>query len=427
MSDIFRKAVIAKLPKLPPTRAPWAEPMDDDDDDEIDYLGELDDALPPLSTKTYQNLTPLSAKDFFSQALEVTPGKTTFRVYLTPPVLTPETSSTPLEQVATTSNPDSSRGGRSGGENPLSGKGRLEKQVTEGDTDNKGTYLICHHGAGSSGLSFAMLAKEVKERGKGELGVMSFDCRGHGKTRTDPVDEEHDLSTSTLLSDFVSLIQHLFPNPIISPSLLLMGHSMGAAPILASAPILQEKGYKVVGVIVLDVVEGTAVEALPLMKGILSKRPQTFPSVIDAIHWHLVSNSIRNSTSARISVPSYLIPLNPGEGQETKQKWRTDLISTEPFWSGWYENLSSKFLTSKCARLLVLAGQERLDKQLMVGQMQGKFQLEVMQDVGHYLHEDDPTKLANIILAFWKRNTRVIVLPGKIGSKLVGVRRVGEE
>ncbi|EIW71846.1 hypothetical protein TREMEDRAFT_28267 [Tremella mesenterica DSM 1558] len=405
MSDIFRKAVIAKLPNLPPTRAPWAEPMDDDDDEEIDYLGELDDALPPLSTKSYKNLTPLSAKDFFSQALEVTPGKTTFRVYLTPPILTPETSR----------------------ENPLSGKGRLEEQVTEGDTDNKGTYLICHHGAGSSGLSFAMLAKEVKERGRGELGVMSFDCRGHGKTRTDPVDEENDLSTSTLLSDFVSLIQHLFPNPIISPSLLLMGHSMGAAPILASAPILQEKGYKVVGVIVLDVVEGTAVEALPLMKGILSKRPQTFPSVIDAIHWHLVSNSIRNSTSARISVPSYLIPLNPGEGQETKQKWRTDLISTEPFWSGWYENLSSKFLTSKCARLLVLAGQERLDKELMVGQMQGKFQLEVMQDVGHYLHEDDPTKLANIILAFWKRNTRMIVLPGKIGSKLVGVRRVGEE
>ena len=68
----------------------------------------------------------------------------------------------------------------------------------------------------------------------------------------------------------------------------------------------------------------------------------------------------------------------------------------------WYQGLSSRFLTSKCARLLVLAGQERLDKELMVGQMcdcayrvyelltgyrQGKFQLEVMADVGHYLHE----------------------------------------
>lgn len=35
-----------------------------------------------------------------------------------------------------------------------------------------------------------------------------------------------------------------------------MGHSMGAAPILRAAPLLQDKGYKVAGVIVLDVVEG---------------------------------------------------------------------------------------------------------------------------------------------------------------------------
>jgi hypothetical protein len=35
-----------------------------------------------------------------------------------------------------------------------------------------------------------------------------------------------------------------------------MGHSMGAAPILAAVPLLQKKGYTVPGIIVLDVVEG---------------------------------------------------------------------------------------------------------------------------------------------------------------------------
>jgi protein phosphatase methylesterase 1 len=35
---------------------------------------------------------------------------------------------------------------------------------------------------------------------------------------------------------------------------------MGASPIIASAPVLQKLGYKVVGVIVLDVVEGMATE-----------------------------------------------------------------------------------------------------------------------------------------------------------------------
>lgn len=41
----------------------------------------------------------------------------------------------------------------------------------------------------------------------------------------------------------------------------------------------------------------------------------------------------------------------------------------------------------RTARLLILAGTDRLDKTLMIGQMQGKFQLEVVTDVGHMLHE----------------------------------------
>lgn len=60
---------------------------------------------------------------------------------------------------------------------------------------------------------------------------------------------------------------------------------MGAAPILSAAPTLQDNGYAVVGVIVLDVVEGTAVEALPLMKTILAQRPTSFRSVQAAIEW----------------------------------------------------------------------------------------------------------------------------------------------
>lgn len=53
----------------------------------------------------------------------------------------------------------------------------------------------------------------------------------------------------------------------------------------------------------------------------------------------------------------------------------------------WFTGLSSKFLGSRTARLLVLAGTERLDKALMIGQMQGKFQLAVIPGVGHMVHE----------------------------------------
>lgn len=35
----------------------------------------------------------------------------------------------------------------------------------------------------------------------------------------------------------------------------------------------------------------------------------------------------------------------------------------------------------------MLAGTDRLDKDLMIGQMQGKFQLVVVPDTGHMIHE----------------------------------------
>lgn len=54
---------------------------------------------------------------------------------------------------------------------------------------------------------------------------------------------------------------------------------------------------------------------------------------------------------------------------------------------GWFQGLSNAFLSSRTARLLVLAGTDRLDKELMIGQMQGKFQMEVVPAVGHMLHE----------------------------------------
>lgn len=54
---------------------------------------------------------------------------------------------------------------------------------------------------------------------------------------------------------------------------------------------------------------------------------------------------------------------------------------------GWFAGLSGRFLAARTARLLVLAGTERLDKELMIGQMQGKFQLTVIPNVGHMVQE----------------------------------------
>lgn len=115
---------------------------------------------------------------------------------------------------------------------------------------------------------------------------------------------------------------------------------------------------------------------------------------------------MQNEISARISVPP-LFTASPSGGSVL---WRTDLLKTEPYWHGWFADLSAKFLSCKCAKLLVLAGADSLDKPLMIGQMQGKFQLSVFTDVGHCLQEDAPERLAALIYEFYQRNDSTDIL-----------------
>ena len=69
--------------------------------------------------------------------------------------------------------------------------------------------------------------------------------------------------------------------------------------------------------------------------------------------------------------------------------------------------------------MLLLAGTDRLDKELMIGQMQGKFQLQVLPDAGHFVHEDQAEKSAMIIADFYRRNDRsALVLPPKVSDLL---------
>ena len=61
--------------------------------------------------------------------------------------------------------------------------------------------------------------------------------------------------------------------------------------------------------------------------------------------------------------------------------WRTPLAGSQPYWEGWYKGLSDLFLSIITPKVLVLAGTDRLDRPLTVGQMQGKFQLVLLPQV----------------------------------------------
>lgn len=68
-----------------------------------------------------------------------------------------------------------------------------------------------------------------------------------------------------------------------------------------------------------------------------------------------------------------------------------NLVSSLPL-SGpiteWYTGLSKLFLSIAAPKILLIAGTDRLDQELTVGQMQGKFQMCLLPQAGHVIQED---------------------------------------
>ena len=332
-----------------------------------------------------------------------------------------------------------------------------------------GPLFVTHHGAGSSGLSFAVLSAEIRKR-LPSAGILSLDARGHGLTTTARGEEDapaaaEDLTLATLASDLLAILRltRLAMHWPALPPLLLVGHSLGGAVVTEFASVLlsslssqppaptpappptttpmsiatgatkatlpqrsppaagndpglsstqppppaspeDQPKIDLLGYAVLDVVEGSALDALQSMHAYLATRPAGFETLRDGVEWHVRSRTVRNAVSARASVPGLLVcaqsPESDSEGGaggagvgggggqleeegqeavEGKEKggkpwrWRTDLARTQPFWEGWFGGLSGKFLRGRGGKMLLLAGTDRLDTELTIGQMQGWF------------------------------------------------------
>lgn len=268
------------------------------------------------------------------------------------------------------------------------------------------TFFMMHHGAGSCGMSFSCLAKEITLITHGTCGVLTYDIRGHGQS--DPIlkDGVLDLRLEELCKDFVKVVtlvkEHFgWHHPL---EIILVGHSLGGSVLshVAKNQLLSN----ILGCVVIDMVEGSAVRFFSTMMYHLSKRPKMFHSIQEGIDWHLKNKIIKNAQSASISVPMLL---KEQTFEETSQKiwvWRVDLNATKQFWHDWFHGLSECFLAIPSAKLLILSSTDRLDKTLMIGQMQGKFQLVAFQDTGHFVHEDAFQLTANTLVSFWKRNQK---------------------
>lgn len=143
-------------------------------------------------------------------------------------------------------------------------KEMISDQVPLYRAGNTGALFVCLHGAGHSAMSFATLAERMKK----ESTVYAFDFRGHG---THFCNNETDMSQETLIADTIRVLEYVLeknPNMAIN----LVGHSMGgsiatktACKVLADMKD-SELAKAIVTLFIIDVVEGTAMEALPFME-----------------------------------------------------------------------------------------------------------------------------------------------------------------
>jgi pimeloyl-ACP methyl ester carboxylesterase len=177
-------------------------------------------------------------------------------------------------------------------------RGSFNTYSTDVETD---FVVLCVHGAGHSGLSFSLLAKELLPVAR----VVAPDLKCHGETAGNAAT---DLSLDNLVTDVIAVARQILP---AGKRLLMVGHSLGGSIAIRSAYTL-----KPAGVFVMDTIEGIAMAAMPNMKHILGSRPKSFDTPKDAIRYIGSSGEMMSRTSAAVSLsmnPLMISAISRGE------------------------------------------------------------------------------------------------------------------
>ena len=254
-------------------------------------------------------------------------------------------------------------------------------------SEKKDFVMLCIHGAGHSGLSFSLLAQELKS----SCAVIAPDLKCHGET---PGDASKDLSLDNLTADVIEIAKAVKPE---KSKLILLGHSLGGSIATRAAYQLKPSGL-----LVLDTIEGIAITAMPGMRHIVTSRPQSFKTARDAVRFIATSGEMMNNKSAKVSAQGR-VALKDGE-----YRWITDLLPSEREWTGWFRGFADAFVKAPSYKILVLPNIDRLDTPFTIGHMSGKFQLEICHGTNHCMHEDRPQDIASIVNNFIERMSQVI-------------------
>ncbi len=117
---------------------------------------------------------------------------------------------------------------------------------------------MLHHGAGYTSQTWLQLVDLLKES-LPSVYIVAFDMRGHGKSTIDCPD----YSLETLIKDAESVLGAVLDGCTNDIEVFLIGHSLGAS-ILAALPdkSLLPKNVKFSGLVMIDIIEGTAIHNL---------------------------------------------------------------------------------------------------------------------------------------------------------------------
>ena len=93
----------------------------------------------------------------------------------------------------------------------------------------------------------------------------------------------------------------------------------------------------VLGLVVIDVVESTAMEALPFMERFIFSRPPRFASLAEVIKYGVQTGLVRDKISARVSMPAQVVEATDKLTGLKKFHWRTDIMAHKPYWEEWFK------------------------------------------------------------------------------------------
>eukprot|EP00915_Cephaloidophora_sp_WS-2016_P001361 GHVH01001928.1.p1 GENE.GHVH01001928.1~~GHVH01001928.1.p1 ORF type:complete len:297 (+),score=41.67 GHVH01001928.1:56-946(+) len=290
--------------------------------------------------------------------------------------------------------------------------------MLRGWSKNQQTMVLIH-GAGHTGHTWVAMINELQQICSQSFipDILVVDLPGHGGSSDITCLDDW---RAEVLCDRVNLcivksIHHFYGDQEAEPrEITILGHSLGGSIVMKICGMPVE--YKLVGCIVLDCAEGVALANLHHMQEFVENQREVFNSPEDCISWCLNEGRRQKSrTSATISIPPQL-----RETENGQWVWRVSLQDTVPYWENWFKGSSNSFIGSQIAfKVLVSAGgHDRLDTALVIGHMQGKFQLNFIPHSNHIIHEDHPEDVARILAQLFERqlHTRELLLKAKHGS-----------